>query len=642
MNKIPKLLHLLMLLFLTVTVSAQTRLTVSELTGRQVRPLLGVNAGPVPSGEPGNADLTDEYRAAGVELVRTHDFYGAMDMSTIYPNQNADPQLASSYDFTLSDTTCQAILDGGFELYLRLGDSYNNSRAVTNRANFVKAAVEVVRHYKEMAASRGRAMRYVEVWNEPDGGRFWKGTREEFYTLFADLVVALKSAFPELKVGGPGLTPAGFLSPQGQAYTKSFLDFLKARNIALDFFSWHIYTNNPEEFLTAAKFYRSELDARGYKTTAMHLSEWNTEYREGPNSDPAVRTGAKGAALMTTAWIYQQASDIELSAFYRGNDTSPKLPTFHGLFYADGRPKPVGLAFSLWAQFARYVLERKTTTSLPLVAISAENASGEMAILLANTSSTEHSWQLELPWAIAVVPKIDVFQVSDRSSALENFQIEATTGEIPAWGVQLLVIKRPAQSSLSVSVVSPKQGDSLVSGTQAQVVWNTSGTAIKHELYISTDGGRDFAPLATATGEARTASFTVPKAESGVVRVTATDPSGLTASGLSGFFTIVIPDITAPTVTAVTVDGGAKKVKRGKTVTVAWQSRDDTSVVSHRVELSLDGGSTFPITLASGLSGSSYQWTVSESKTKTAVVRVVAEDAAGNRGAAISSVFKIK
>ncbi len=642
MNRIPKLLSSLLLLSLTVVVNAQTRLTVSELTGRQVRPLLGVNAGPVPSGEPGNADLTDEYRAAGVELIRTHDFYGAMDMSTIYPNQNADPQLASSYDFTLSDATCQAILDGGFEMYLRLGDSYNNSRAVTNRANFVKAAVEVVRHYKEMAASRGRGMRYVEVWNEPDNVKFWKGTREEFYTLFAELVIALKSAFPELKVGGPGLTPAGFLSPQGRNYTRDFLDFLKARNIPLDFFSWHIYTNNPEDFLAGANFYRTELDTRGYKATTMHLSEWNTEYPEGRDGDSALRIGAKGAALMTAGWIYQQVSDIEVSAFYRGNDTSPKLPVFYGMFYADGRPKPVALAFSLWAQFTRYVLGRKTATSLPLVAISAENASGDIAILLANTSSTAHRWQLELPWLIAVVPKIEIFQVSDRSSTLENFQIEATTGEVPAWGVQLLVIKRPVQSSLSVSVSSPKQGDTLVSGAEAQVVWNTSGTASRHELDISTDGGRSFIRLSTVTGDARTANFTVPKAESGVVRVTAIDPNGLTASGLSGFFTIVIPDTTAPTVTSVTVDDGAKKVKRGKTVTIAWQSRDDTSVVSHRVELSLDGGSTFPITLASGLSGSRYQWTVSESKTKTAVVRVEAEDAAGNRGAGISSIFKIR
>lgn len=642
MNKVPKYLHTVILIcLLAVAVSAQTRLTVSDLTGKQIKPLLGVNAGPAPSGEAGNAELTDEYRAAGVELIRTHDFYGPMDMSTIYPNQNADPALTSSYNFTSSDEACLSILRGGFELYLRLGDSYNNSRAVTNRANFVKAAVEVVRHYKEMAAREGRPMRYVEVWNEPDNQFFWKGTREEFYTFFAELVTALKAAFPDLKIGGPGLSPAGFLAPQGQTFTKGLLDFLKARSVALDFLSWHVYTNNPEEFLTGAKFYRTELDTRGYTSTTMHLNEWNTEYREG-RDDPAVRTGAKGAALMTAAWIYQHSMDLEVSAFYRGNDTSPKLPSFFGLFYADGRPKPVGLAFSLWTQFTRYVLERKTTTTSPLVAISAENASGEIAVLLANNSSTPQSWQLELPWATTVIPKIDVSQVSDRSSALETFQIEATTGEIPAWGVQLLVIKRPVQSSLSVSVISPKQGDSLVAGTTAEVVWSTSGTATRHEIHISTDGGRNFTSLSTTTGDARSASFTVPKAETGLLRVTAVEASGLTASGLSGLFTIVTPDTIAPTVTGVTVDGGAKKVKRGKAVTIAWQSQDNVSVVSHRVELSLDGGKTFPITLASGLSGSSYQWTVSESKTKTAVVRVEAQDAAGNRGAAVSSSFKIK
>lgn len=56
-------------------------------------------------------------------------------------------------------------------------------------------------------------------------------------------------------VGGPGLTPAGILTPQGQQFTAGLLDHLQANNTPFDFLSWHMYTNDPAVYLDAAAFY---------------------------------------------------------------------------------------------------------------------------------------------------------------------------------------------------------------------------------------------------------------------------------------------------------------------------------------------------------------------------------------------------
>lgn len=61
-------------------------------------------------------------------MIRTPDFFGPLDMATMYPDQNADPLDPASYEFAASDRVFAAILRGGFEPYLRLGDTWYKRR----------------------------------------------------------------------------------------------------------------------------------------------------------------------------------------------------------------------------------------------------------------------------------------------------------------------------------------------------------------------------------------------------------------------------------------------------------------------------------------------------------------------------------
>ena len=150
-------------------------------TAGVVQPLRGINIGPL--GNLTNPSLTAAYQQRGVNLIRTHDFYGPLDMATMYPDRSRNPLLASSFNFAgivgdefrSSDDTFRAIVNGGFEPFLRLGDSYNDAAPPTagQRANWEQAGLQVIRHYRDGQWGGFTSNRYVEIWNEPDNQTFW-------------------------------------------------------------------------------------------------------------------------------------------------------------------------------------------------------------------------------------------------------------------------------------------------------------------------------------------------------------------------------------------------------------------------------------------------------------------------------------
>jgi len=420
--------------------AAPVTVTIGRPAGA-LHPLLGVNIGPLPSGEPGNADLTEAYRQAGITQIRTHDFYGPMDMATLYPDQNADPGKASSYDFEASDRYWKAIVDGGFEPYLRIGDSYNNgrgypkaSRHPLNQANFVQAVVAVVYHYTDARLWGPTKVRYVEFWNEPDG-RFWDGTPREFQQLYVEASKALRKAFPNLKIGGPGFTPAGALAPQGMQFSRGFVRAVKQAGAPLDFLSWHMYANDVPSYEKAARFYRELLDGEGLRDTVMHVTEYHTSHRNLSMPDQiAVRSKARGAALLTAGWMVLQRFDVREAQVYRGPDPSINAPQFYGLFYADGRPKKTGWAFHLWSEICGYPQRLEAGSSAAdLAVLAGRNEAGQTALLVANLTDQPQTWRAE-----ALTGALRLREVSDDAEGIVEREMTGEIG-IPAWGVQLVV-----------------------------------------------------------------------------------------------------------------------------------------------------------------------------------------------------------
>lgn len=356
-------------------------ITTSVVAG-EIKPLLGVNAGPYQVAE-ATTDVQVQFRDIGVSMVRTHDFYGPLDMRLMYENDSADPSDPASYNFTDSDTRLKMIADNGHQIYFRLGNSWDyDGTPPSNISNFIEASKNVIRHYTE-GLWDGYTYRipYIEIWNEPDLNKFWTGTDLQFFQFFAQTITELKATFPNIKIGGPGFVVASYILRDTSNYVESFLRYCRNLDIPLDFISWHMYSNDPKDYLEAGQFYRGLLDEYGYTNAESHTSEWNSE--TGP-----VRCNPQGMALMTGAWIGLQDGNVDIANFYRGQNNALTAPLGHGLLFADGSYKKVAYAFKAWSRMPKYPVRIKLEESKDTISgIAGMTKDGKsLAVLLTHFS----------------------------------------------------------------------------------------------------------------------------------------------------------------------------------------------------------------------------------------------------------------
>ncbi|MCC6350454.1 MAG: T9SS type A sorting domain-containing protein [Candidatus Eisenbacteria bacterium] len=112
--------------------------------------------------------------------------------------------------------------------------------------------------------------------------------------------------------------------------------------------------------------------------------------------------------------------------------------------------------------------------------------------------------------------------------------------------------------------------------------------------------------------------------------------TGSPAGGTSNpqvFTTSGAADTQAPTVTLTSPVGG-ESWAIGSSHNVTWSAGDDIGVTAVDIAWSVNGGATFPDSIATGVPNTgSYAWTVSGLPSASARVRVVAHDGGGNLGA---------
>lgn len=158
---------------------------------------------------------------------------------------------------------------------------------------------------------------YFEVWNEPNLTRgFWDGSRSQYFELYKQSVLAVRSVDNRLKVGGPSTSNfvpdaryegekennGGFedaftvedintLNWRG-VWIKKFLEYCKKEKLPVDFISCHPYPTdfpfNPKSGkgtnfsrrVTSTKediqWLNEVLAASAFPNAEIHLTEWNT------------------------------------------------------------------------------------------------------------------------------------------------------------------------------------------------------------------------------------------------------------------------------------------------------------------------------------------------------------------------------
>ena len=204
----------------------------------------------------------------------------------------------------------------------------------------------------------------------------------------------------------------------------------------------------------------------------------------------------------------------------------------------------------------------------------------------------------------------------------------------------------------SLTTVSPTSGDNILANQQVQITWTTtvapqSYSLASHKVELSTDNGQNFTVIPGAEelpGDARSFTWSVPNIESltAKIKVSTVDLGARRTSSTTGTFGILrtLPgDIDAPRVNFNSPVGG-ETFTSGSNLLIAWTSSDNVAVTVQDLSLSLDGGQTFPITIAGGLAASTqnFNFAIPQDLTTTqARLRLVVRDAAGNVGQAVTA-----
>ncbi len=364
---------------------------------------------------------------ANIPYSRLHDVGGAygggryVDIPNLFRNFDADETDPANYDFTFTDALMAGLAEYNVKPIFRLGVTIENQFNVKayhiyppkDYAKWARICEHVIRHYNEgWADGFHYNIKYWEIWNEPDNGvpgenQMWLGTNEEYYELYHVAATHLKACFgDEIKVGGYGAcSPRGiFYEPEKYGvhwerlepaptgihrveFLFGFLDYIKAHNSPIDFFSWHSYAN-VEMTLEMSKFFRRTLDQYGYEGLETMLNEWN-----GPHAE--IQHGTSYASAQVAAMMLaQQNEPVDMLCYY---DARLNAGRYAGFFapYTGARYctyysfKAFGKLYAMGNQVAC----ESDTAKLYAVAACGE---GKKALMITNTTDADQQVETNL------------------------------------------------------------------------------------------------------------------------------------------------------------------------------------------------------------------------------------------------------
>lgn len=423
-----------------------------------IKPLNGINNGPKSHStiNDGNIewslDMTEVYKNLEISYVRTHDTEypdGSdyfIDIHCVFPDMDRDSNDESAYFFAGTDEYVANIRESGAEVFYRLGESIAPSvEEVTYQnppKNYEKWAAiceHIIAHYNEgWNNGFNYNIQYWEIWNEPDMPRQWTGNIEEYYELYKKTARHLKEMYPGIKVGG------GVLA---SAEKNEIIAFLKGINddgkeTPLDFFSWHLYTDEPYRFTYRANLVSSLLKEYGYENTETFCDEWNyvddwdnieTTWEKIQSSDIA----AFNAACLITL----QNCNVDGAMYYDGTLTGEHA-SWCGLYTNEGKILPGYYAFWAFNQLKKTGDQVEITTQRNPndqgVYVCAVTGESEL-ILISNISENTVRFKLK---SNSKKTNANIFIVNrDNPSGFERIErgnFEETMIEMNPWEMRLI------------------------------------------------------------------------------------------------------------------------------------------------------------------------------------------------------------
>ena len=193
----------------------------------------------------------------------------------------------------------------------------------------------------------------------------------------------------------------------------------------------------------------------------------------------------------------------------------------------------------------------------------------------------------------------------------------------------------------TVAVTSPNGGESYAGGDTQNITWtaadNVAVTSV--DLYVSSNGGTDWAVVALGEANDGTYTWTVPAINSVqcLVKAVAFDAAGNSAEDVSNAVFTIATDSNAPVVTVNRPVGGETFAGNSQEF-ILWNATDDVSAqgdISIGLYYKIGTGSWIQIATGEDNDGA-YKWMVPTVNSSQVLVKVEATDEAGNVGSADS------
>ena len=428
----------------------------SKVTHNRIKPLHGVNR-PDPQYDGKMNRLMD----IGVPFVRLHDCGGAygrstlVDIPNIFRDFSADPNDPNSYDFAFTDAYLKTIVNSGMQIFFRLGvtiEGFHTIKAYRiyppdDPQKWAIICEHIVRHYNEGWANGFHFdIKYWEIWNEPDNPDCWLGTKEDYFHLYRITANHLKQCFPEIKIGG--YAGCGFyqitrkeLNPLMTtllAWFDAFLEYIKNPETmcALDFFSFHLYSTDPDEIGIHANYARKRLDDVGLCNTEIIVNEWNYVNLDSSrwNKGHVLKKEIQGAAFTAGNFCVMQNSPVDISIYYDAYPVSGYCGIF---FFPSLMPTPAYYAFKAFNEVYQLQKEVKShVTGDKLYACASTNSSGQAAAMIVNNSTEKRNIDIEISGS-NITPSMYI--LDSEHSVLTLVNTESKTITLNGFSVLLLL-----------------------------------------------------------------------------------------------------------------------------------------------------------------------------------------------------------
>ena len=270
-----------------------------------------------------------------------------------------------------------------------------------------------------------------------------------FYTAVAG---AVKRFDPDVRVGLAGFT-GGFVNDwiatgvdddDALGGWAGVVSHVVTTGVAVDFVSWHTYSDSWAPIIDTAAGVRERLDQLGLTAAEQHLTEWNYdpvlsdadgEYtfkqarrrssHERYLASSAVANGVPGAAYLFGTLAALQDTAIDLAHVYTGTSMA------FGLFDASGHPHPKFSGLEAFAEFLDPDVTRVAVsdTGDHTQALAVRTSSG-LRVGVARLDGEPGPLVIQVPDVLLAEASVAVRTLTDDGWQTATAQVDAMTGRM--------------------------------------------------------------------------------------------------------------------------------------------------------------------------------------------------------------------